>query len=117
ERPDLFALRIEKPPPLHAGTVEAAGRVGADGTLLEPVDEPALRAALAAARADGFESAACVAIHATAHPEIERRWAAAARAAGFPFVSVSHEVANELGLLARGETAVADAYLTPLLRR
>src|SRR5690606_33348879 len=52
ERPDLFALRIEKPPPLHAGTVEAAGRVGADGTLLEPVDEPALRAALAAARAD-----------------------------------------------------------------
>ncbi len=29
----------------------------------------------------------------------------------------SHEIARELGLLARGETAIADAYLTPLLQR
>ena len=36
---------------------------------------------------------------------------------GFELVVASHEVANEQGLLARGETAAADAYLTPLLRR
>jgi len=117
ERPELFALHVEKPAPLHERALEAAGRAAADGALLEPADIGALTAALAAARAEGFEAAACVAIHACAHPAIEQAWAAAARAAGFAYVATSHEVANELGLLARGETTVADAYLTPLLRR
>ncbi|HSJ96158.1 MAG TPA: hydantoinase B/oxoprolinase family protein [Myxococcota bacterium] len=117
ERPDLFALRIEKPAPLHERVLEAAGRAAPDGALLEPPDPGALAAGLAAARAEGFEAVACVAIHAPAHPSVEEGWAAAARASGFPYVAASHEVANELGLLARGETTVADAYLTPLLRR
>jgi 5-oxoprolinase (ATP-hydrolysing) len=117
ERPELFALAIEKPAPLHAGALEAAGRVGADGRRLEAPDDAGLAEALARARAAGFESVACVAIHAYAHPEDEARWAAAARAAGFASVCASHEVACELGLLARGETTIADAYLTPLLRR
>jgi 5-oxoprolinase (ATP-hydrolysing) len=117
ERPDLFALHVEKPAPLHARALEAAGRVGPDGETIEPPDPAVLAGALAAARGEGFEAVACVAIHASAHPAIEQAWAAAARAAGFSYVAASHEVANELGLLARGETTVADAYLTPLLRR
>ncbi|MFP8874275.1 MAG: hydantoinase/oxoprolinase family protein, partial [Myxococcota bacterium] len=38
-----------------------------------------------------------------------------ARDLGFADVVSSHEIARELGLLARGETASVDAYLTPLL--
>ncbi|HTY19675.1 MAG TPA: hydantoinase B/oxoprolinase family protein [Myxococcota bacterium] len=117
QRPDLFALRIERPEPLHAGAVEAAGRVAADGSELEAGDDAALRSALEDARAAGFDSVAAVAIHGYAHPEGEARWAALARACGFPHAVASHELAREIGLLARGETAIADAYLTPLLRR
>jgi 5-oxoprolinase (ATP-hydrolysing) len=117
QRPELFALRIEKPEPLHPGAIEAAGRVGADGAELESGDEAALCAALEVARREGFESVAAVAIHAYAHPDGEARWAALARDCGFPYAVASHEVAREMGLLARGETAIADAYLTPLLQR
>ena len=116
-RPDLFALDIQKPPPLHERAIEAAGRVGADGARLEAHDDAELARALAAARDAGLEAVASVSIHAHADPVDEARWAKLARAAGFPYAVASHEVARELGLLARGETAIADAYLTPLLQR
>ena len=116
ERPELFALAIRRPPPLHAAVLELAGRSGADGALLEPLDEADARARLAAARAAGLRSAAVVWIHSYADPAPEARLAELAREAGFAYVAASAEVARELGLLARGETAVADAYLTPLLR-
>jgi 5-oxoprolinase (ATP-hydrolysing) len=116
ERPELFALAIRRPPPLHRQVVEVAGRVGVDGDALEAFEEDAAREALAAARAAGAHSAAVVTIHAYAHPEREQRLARLAAQAGLPYVAASHEVACEQGLLARGETTVADAYLTPLLR-
>jgi 5-oxoprolinase (ATP-hydrolysing) len=116
ERPDLFALRIEKPAPLFASVVEIGGRVARDGAELEPFDEPGLRAALREARAAGLRSLAVALIHAYAHPTLEARVRAIALEEGFEHAVASHEVAREIGLLARGETACADAYLTPLLR-
>jgi 5-oxoprolinase (ATP-hydrolysing) len=116
ERPDLFALAIVKPLPLAARVVELAGRSAPDGSELEPQDEDAARAAFAAARAAGLGAAAIVRIHAYADPAPEARLAELAREAGFEYVAASAEVARELGLLARAETTLADAYLTPLLR-
>ena len=40
-----------------------------------------------------------------------------ARELGFTQVSVSHEVAPLIKLVGRGDTTVADAYLSPVLRR
>ncbi len=117
ERPELFALAIRKPPPLHEDVLEVAGRTGVDGEPVEPLDEAAAREALAAARRAGVESIAIAMLHAYAHPELEVRLAKLARSLGFPFVGASHELAREMGFLARGETSVADAYLTPLLQR
>ena len=117
ERPELFALAIRRPPPLPARAVEVAGRVGARGERVEPLDPVEARRALAAARAAGIDSVAIALIHAPAHPEDEAQLAAWAREQGFGTVVASHEVAHEQGLLARAETACVDAYLTPLLRR
>jgi len=117
ERPDLFALAIEKPPPLHERALELPGRCDALGRPLEAFDEGAARAALAAARAEGLEAVAILGIHAYRGPGFEERVAKLAREAGFATVVLSSEVARELGMLARGETTVADAYLTPLLHR
>src|SRR5262245_9909724 len=117
ERPDLFSLAIEKPKPLHARVLEVAGRVGARGERIEPLDAASARRELEALRAAGFGSLAIALIHAHAHPEDEARLASLARELGFDHVVAGHEIARELGLLARAETACVDAYLTPLLRR
>ncbi|MEN8160837.1 MAG: hydantoinase/oxoprolinase family protein, partial [Myxococcota bacterium] len=117
ERPELFALAIEKPAPVHTRAVELPGRSDVRGDVLEAFDEAAARAALGAARRDGFEAVAILGIHAYRDAAWEARVAALAREAGFETVVCSHEVARELGMLARGETTVADAYLTPLLQR
>ena len=56
-------------------------------------------------------------MHAWAFPEHERRVAALAAEAGFSQISTSHETGPLLRLVPRGQTAVADAYLSPVLRR
>jgi 5-oxoprolinase (ATP-hydrolysing) len=116
-RPDIFAKRIVKPEMLYTRVVEAAERIRADGTVEQPLDVAALERDLKAAVADGITSVAIVLMHAYAYPEHERQAAELARAAGFTQVSVSHEVSPLIKLVGRGDTTVADAYLSPILRR
>jgi 5-oxoprolinase (ATP-hydrolysing) len=116
-RPRIFARRIELPEMLYARVVEADERIMADGTLLTPLNEEALRSALTAAHADGIKSVAIAFLHGYRHPEHEQKAEAIARAVGFEQVSVSHRVSPMMKLVARGDTTVADAYLSPILRR
>jgi 5-oxoprolinase (ATP-hydrolysing) len=116
ERPDLFALEIRKPPRLQRWRLEIPGRRDAVGAEVEAFDLEAARAILDEARSAGARSVAIVCMHAHAHPEDELRLAEVARDSGFSHVVTSHEMAREIGFLSRGETAIADAYLTPLLR-
>ncbi len=116
-RPDIFARRIVLPPPLYDDVVEVDERIDANGQELEPLDEQRLRSELARLRGDGYRSLAVVFLHGFAHPSHERRAAAIARECGFEEVVASHEAAPLLGFVSRGDTAVADAYLTPVLHR
>jgi len=115
-RPRLFDLAIVKPGVLAVCTVEIAGRLGADGVIVEPIDPAEVRAVLARAYGDGLRTVAIALIHAWAYPELEQQVAALAREAGFSQISVSHEVAPVMRLVPRAETTVADAYLSPVLR-
>ena len=115
-RPDLFALKVMRPPPLFAKVIEADERLSADGSVVRPLDEAALAAALDQASAEGFESAAVAFMHSDLNPDHELRAAGMARAAGIGFVAVGAEVSPLPRFLARAETAVVDAYLTPVLR-
>jgi len=117
ERPDIFARAIRKPPPLYAQVVELPERVTAEGEVLMPLDEAALGTALATARAAGIEAIAICFMHGFRHPAHEARAAAIAREAGFAEVIASHVAAPLLGFIARGDTTVADAYLSPVLLR
>ena len=116
-RPKIFARRIEKPSMLYARVAEVPERVRADGSIETPLDHSATIAALRAARADGIAAVAIVFMHAYAFPEHEREAAALARTAGFTQISASHEVSPLVKFVGRGDTAVVDAYLSPLLRR
>jgi 5-oxoprolinase (ATP-hydrolysing) len=115
-RPHLFALDIVKPQPLYAGVVEADERLDATGAVLRPLDEAALGESLRAAVAEGFTSAAIAFLHADLNPVHEQRAGEIARAAGFAFVALSHEVSPLPRFIPRAETTVADAYLTPALQ-
>ena len=117
QRPRLFDLDIRLPPPLYARVIEADERLSADGEVLRPLDEKALYAALREARTTGLEAVAIVLLHGYRHPAHERAAAQLARAAGFTQVSVSHEVSPLARIVPRGETTVADAYLSPVLGR
>ncbi|KAA2235805.1 hydantoinase B/oxoprolinase family protein [Salinarimonas soli] len=116
-RPDIFAKRIVKPEQLYSAVVEVDERVLADGTVEQAPDLEAVRRDLEAARAEGYGAVAIVFMHAYRYPEHERAVAGLARAMGFPQVSVSHEVSPLIKLVGRGDTAVVDAYLSPILRR
>ncbi len=115
-RPDLFALDIVKPTPLFAGVIEAAERLAADGAVVTELDEPALAARLAAAKAEGCESVAIAFLHSDLNPAHEIAAGRLAEAAGFATVVLSHEASPLPRFIPRAETAVADAYLTPVLR-
>ncbi len=116
-RPDIFARTIVKPPPLAAAVIEIDERVSAHGEVLIALDEAAARVALLDARAQGFGSVAIALMHGWLRPEHEARLAAIARELGFAQVSASHEVSPVQRLIARAETTVADAYLSPVLHR
>ncbi|MEM7666277.1 MAG: hydantoinase B/oxoprolinase family protein [Pseudomonadota bacterium] len=116
-RPDTFALNIKKPEPLYAHSVEIAERVRADGTVENPLDPDQARQVLAQAYADGLRAVAIVLMHAYRYPAHELQLAEIARDIGFTQISVSHEVSPLTKIVSRGDTAVVDAYLTPILRR
>jgi 5-oxoprolinase (ATP-hydrolysing) len=116
-RPKLFALKIELPDMLYASVIEANERVSASGEVLRPLDEEELRRDLEQARAQGFEACAIVFLHGYRYPAHEARAAELAREAGFTQVSASHETVPLMKYVGRGDTTVADAYLSPVLSR
>jgi 5-oxoprolinase (ATP-hydrolysing) len=116
-RPRLFARHIVLPELLYSHVVEIDERIGAHGELVRPLDVAAARAALAAVYKQGLRSLAIVFMHGYRHHQHEAQVAAIARAIGFTQISVSHRVSPLMKLVARGDTTVVDAYLSPILRR
>jgi 5-oxoprolinase (ATP-hydrolysing) len=116
-RPDIFAKEIVKPELLYSRVIEIDERILADGAVERAADEGEIRAALNSLRADGYDSLAIVFMHSWNHSAHEALAARMAREAGFRQVSASHEASPLVKLVSRGDTAVVDAYLSPILRR
>ncbi|MFF3380895.1 hydantoinase B/oxoprolinase family protein [Streptomyces sp. NPDC002680] len=116
-RPRIFARRIDLPGPLHERVVEADERIAADGTVLRAPDLDALAGPLQEAYDDGIRAVAVVCMHSHLHPAHEQAIGALAARIGFPQISLSSEVSPLMKLVPRGDTAVVDAYLSPVLRR
>ena len=116
-RPDIFALDIKKPEQLYECVIEVNERVLADGFVEVKPNLDQVRSDLAAVLAIGVEACAIVFMHSYRYPEHEKAVATVAREVGFKQVSVSHEVSPLMKLVGRGDTTVADAYLSPVLRR
>ncbi|WP_293353532.1 MULTISPECIES: hydantoinase B/oxoprolinase family protein [unclassified Microcoleus] len=115
-RPNIFARHIVLPEMLYDRVIEVAERYSARGKELIAVN-PEFIPALQQAYDDGIRSCAIVFMHGYRYSEHEKQVAQIAREIGFTQISVSHEVSPLMKLVSRGDTAVVDAYLSPILRR
>jgi 5-oxoprolinase (ATP-hydrolysing) len=116
QRPDLFALRVRKPEPLHAAVVEVPERLSADGAVLQPLRPEALVAAADRLLLEGIDVAAVALLHAFKNPAHEQQLQSLLIERGFRHVSCSAELAPRIRLLPRAETALVDATLAPIIR-
>jgi len=118
-RPKLFELDVKAtlPGQLYERVEEVAERLSADGEVITPLDESACRLALIKAHNDGLKAVAIGFLHAYLDPAHEDRAAEIAREVGFEQVTTSTGAARLVKFLPRAETAIADAYLSPILYR
>lgn len=116
-RPDLFTLRVERPAPLHECVVEVPERLDAEGNIVRALEEKPLREHARRVLASGVRIAAIALAHAWRAPAHEHRVRDILLEEGFDHVSVSSELGSAIGLLARAETAVVNAFLSPVIDR
>lgn len=116
-RPRLFDRRIVLPELLYRKVIEVDERVGAHGDVIRPLNEAQVLADLAGCYREGYRSIAIVLMHGYRYTAHERTVEQMARDIGFKQISVSHKVSPMMKLVARGDTTVVDAYLSPILRR
>ncbi len=112
QRPDLFALDINRPRPLHQEVVE----VDVDDGSVD-FNRSQLREKVAGLLEKGILNAAVVLMHSYSDGSIERQVADLLRACGMETVRVSHDCAPFIKILPRAETTLVDAYLSPVLDR
>jgi 5-oxoprolinase (ATP-hydrolysing) len=136
DRPNIFDLEIRKRDLLYEAVIEVDERLrilgpdapagdapvvdGVTGERLAVLKEPdieGLRPEFQALLGNGIRSLAIVFMHAYAWPDHEKAVGQLARGMGFSQVSLSSEVMPMVKLVARGDTTMTDAYLTPHIRK
>ncbi len=110
-RPDLFALRIERPAPLCEAAVEVDERIDAQGRVLREPDLEGVEREARRLAGLGVQAAAVALLHSWTNPSHERAVAEAVRRGGIGWVVASSDLSSRIKLLWRAETAVVDAYL------
>jgi N-methylhydantoinase A len=117
--PDMFDLQWDKPVPLVPRRLraEVAGRIAADGSVIEPLDEDGLRTAAADLVAQDVQSIAICFINSYRNPAHERRADAVLREY-FPDLAITASVSvlAEMREYERTSTAVVNAYVLPILQ-
>jgi N-methylhydantoinase A len=115
-RASLFAWVKPKRPVPPERIFEIGGRIGPDGKELQPLDEPAVRAAVEAIKAQDIASIAVVLLHSYANPAHERRVAdILAQEIPGALVSLSSEVLPVFREYERSMTTILNASVMPVV--
>jgi 5-oxoprolinase (ATP-hydrolysing) len=116
-RPRLFDRHIVLPELLYSKVIEVDERIGAHGDVVRELDFAGARAQLQGTYDAGFRSVAIVLMHGYRYHSHEAQLERIAREIGYTQVSASHRISALMKFVARGDTTVVDAYLSPILRR
>jgi N-methylhydantoinase A len=120
DRREIFNIRYRKPQPLvpPERVSEVRERLGADGSVVVPLDLSSLEPAIATARSEGVDAVAICLLFSYLNPEHElavERYLSQ-RLPGVT-VTCSHRVSREWREYARTSTAVMNAYVAPIVTR
>ena len=116
-RPELFALAIQKAPQLYRQVIAVPERLDASGRIIQRLDQPTLRHRLEECYRQGLRSLAIVLLHSWKNPIHERQVQALALEIGFTQITCSYDTLPLIKIVARGRATVVDAYTTPVLHR
>jgi len=117
-RPQLYALvgHRAEPPVSRDDRIGIRGRIGPDGTELEPTDADELRRLADEVQRRGAEAVAVSLLHAYRDPAHEQEVGRALAGLGLP-VSLSSTVLPEFREFERTSTTVVNAYVAPVMDR
>ena len=115
---DQYDLSLTRPEPLieRRLRLEASERIAADGSVLKPLDEAALRETAQVLRDNDITALAICFLHAYANGahELRARDILLEEIPGL-YISLSHEVCPEIREYERTSTTVSNAYVQPLM--
>jgi N-methylhydantoinase A len=119
-RPSLYDLQFDKPRPLVPRYLcyGVPGRLDAQGNVVTPLDEGAVRSVIEQLKKEKVQSVAVCALHSYVNPAHEKRTGELIKEL-FPeaMVSLSCEVAPEVREYFRASTTVINAGLQPIVDR
>lgn len=115
DRPELFALDVIKPSPLCEKILEVDERIDASGNILSPLRTTGLRETFSIWKRTGIRSVAIVLMHSYRNAIHERQIAEIAHEFDFDEVICSSNTSPIRKLLSRCDTALVDAYLSPII--
>jgi len=115
---EQYDLNLQLPAPLisREDRFTVAGRIGADGQELAPLDEEALAQIAAQIAAGGFGAVAIGFIHSYVNPAHERRAKQIIAAAVDLPISISSDVSPQMREFERFNTVCANAYVRPQMQ-
>jgi len=116
-RNDIFALNIDKPPTLYESVLEITERLDADGNVITALDLGKAKTGLIDLYNNGYRALAIVFAHSYLNPAHEQAVEKLAREIGFTQITTSSGASPLIKMIYRGDTAVIDAYLSPILKR
>jgi 5-oxoprolinase (ATP-hydrolysing) len=116
QRPDLFQLAIPPAEVLYESVLEVAERIGADGRVLTPLLDQTINNLVEQLKKTQPDAIALSLLNAYRNPVHERQLRDALAAAGFANLTISTDVSVTPQYVSRTQTAVVNAYLTPVMQ-
>lgn len=115
QRSDLFALEIKKERPLYTTVIEVDERIESDGQILKPLSVEEIDRVGKEVKKLNCDSIAIAFLNSFRNPHHETLIKNQLVKNGALFVTASCEISGQIKILPRAETAVANAYLDPII--
>ncbi len=115
QRNNLFALQIIKELPLYKTVIEIDERIESDGAIHKSLSQLSITNAINQLKKTDCTSVAVAFLNSYKNPTHEKLVEDHLVDNGFEFVTASHKISQQIKILQRTETTVANAYLKPII--
>jgi len=117
QRPDLFSVNVKKHSPLYDRVYEIDERIDASGDVMTQMDEKTISTIVDKIAKSDFDAIAIAFMNSYQNSVHEDVLQQRLQTGGIPYISTSSSIAKEIGILARAQTAIVNAYLSPVIHQ